>query len=129
MLNKEATEILNLLFHRAMEAENQATKINNDNTFMPVSIEVLNLVPWVMRKPTDIVNGDTISVCHYGEQNGDLMRDPEMIFKKSDDTWIPTYYRNDYVGIEQMEPTEKEKLDMADFANIWMTNIKLQQNL
>lgn len=22
-----------------------------------------------------------VSICHYGEQNGDLMRDPEMVFE------------------------------------------------
>jgi len=48
----------------------------------------------------------SISVAHYGEQNGDLMRDPEMCFELSTpprgglalSAW---YYRNDYLGIEQ----------------------------
>ena len=43
-----------------------------------------------------------LSVCHYGEQNGDAMRDPEMLFEVSG--WgllTPFYWRNDYVGIEQ----------------------------
>lgn len=42
-----------------------------------------------------------ISVCHYGEQNGDLMRDPEMCFEVHDKTLDPFYFRNDYLGIEQ----------------------------
>jgi hypothetical protein len=47
-----------------------------------------------------------ISVAHYGEQNGDLMRDPEMCFelaKPFGDRIIfdPYYWRNDYVGVEQ----------------------------
>ena len=47
-----------------------------------------------------------ISVAHYGEQNGDLMRDPEMCFelaKPCDGRIIfdPYYWRNDYVGVEQ----------------------------
>ena len=44
-----------------------------------------------------------ISVCHYGEQNGDAMRDPEMLFELGADcaTLNPFYWRNDYVGIEQ----------------------------
>jgi glycosidase len=136
MLNKEASEVLDILFRLAMESgdteiesENQAIKIANDDTFMPVSVEVLNLVPWVRRKPSIIIDGDAISVCHYGEQNGDLMRDPEMVFTKCGDTWIPTYFRNDYVGFEQLHPTEKQKRDMAEFANTWMINIKQQQNL
>ena len=44
-----------------------------------------------------------ISVCHYGEQNGDAMRDPEMLFELGADgmTLNPFYWRNDYVDIEQ----------------------------
>jgi len=48
----------------------------------------------------------SISIAHYGEQNGDLMRDPEMCFELvkpplcelSLSAW---YFRNDYMGIEQ----------------------------
>jgi hypothetical protein len=46
----------------------------------------------------------SISVAHYGEQNGDLMRDPEMCFELglADGPHLnPFYWRNDYVGIEQ----------------------------
>jgi hypothetical protein len=47
-----------------------------------------------------------ISVAHYGEQNGDLMRDPEMCFELSKPigsklTLDPFYWRNDYLGVEQ----------------------------
>ncbi len=52
------------------------------------------------------LNLPSISIAHYGEQNGDLMRDPEMCFELSKpplcnlvlSAW---YYRNDYVGVEQ----------------------------
>ena len=45
-----------------------------------------------------------ISVAHYGEQNGDLMRDPEMCFELGFAVGAhltPFYFRNDYLGIEQ----------------------------
>jgi hypothetical protein len=47
-----------------------------------------------------------ISVAHYGEQNGDLMRDPEMCFELSKPPLcslelVACYYRNDYMGVEQ----------------------------
>ena len=47
-----------------------------------------------------------ISIAHYGEQNGDLMRDPEMCFELakpvgSKITFDPYYWRNDYLGVEQ----------------------------
>ena len=45
-----------------------------------------------------------ISVAHYGEQNGDAMRDPEMCFElgfAGGPHLLAFYYRNDYAGIEQ----------------------------
>jgi hypothetical protein len=45
-----------------------------------------------------------ISVCHYGEQNGDAMRDPEMCFElglAGGPHLNAFYWRNDYAGIEQ----------------------------
>src|SRR3972149_5675332 len=67
-----------------------------------------------------------ISVAHYGEQNGDPMRDPDMVFEVSpqeprDATqkamlessvaanqwdapwqWEPISFRNDYLGVDQV---------------------------
>ena len=47
-----------------------------------------------------------ISIAHYGEQNSDLMRDPEMCFELSKPPLCaaelsPYYFRNDYMGVEQ----------------------------
>jgi hypothetical protein len=44
-----------------------------------------------------------ISVAHYGLQNGDLMRDPEMCFElaSGEESLDPCYWRNDYVAVEQ----------------------------
>jgi hypothetical protein len=51
------------------------------------------------------LNLPAISIAHYGEQNGDLMRDPEMCFElsKRDGNLVldPWYWRNDYVAVEQ----------------------------
>lgn len=51
-------------------------------------------------------NLPALSICHYGEQNGDAMRDPEMCFEMEiEDGEVkaihPYSYRNDYAGIEQ----------------------------
>lgn len=48
----------------------------------------------------------SLSVAHYGKQNGDLMRAPEMCFELTNPLrlgWImtPHYFRNDYLGVEQ----------------------------
>ena len=45
-----------------------------------------------------------LSVAHYGEQNGDLMRDPEMCFELGLAEGVrldPFYWRNDYLAVEQ----------------------------
>ena len=46
--------------------------------------------------------GPMFSIAHYYEQNGDLMRDPEMCFiKGGDGEYYPYYYRIDGLGIER----------------------------
>jgi hypothetical protein len=80
-----------------------------------------------------------ISVAHYGEQNGDLMRDPEMLFeisKHGEQTVLtPHYWRNDYVGIEQYSATigdgrlavnQKLQREHAEFAEMWDRNLRSQ---
>ena len=45
-----------------------------------------------------------VSVAHYGEQNGDAMRDPEMCFElgmAGGPHLSAFYFRNDYLGVEQ----------------------------
>ena len=80
-----------------------------------------------------------ISVAHYGEQNGDLMRDPEMLFeisKRGEQTILtPHYWRNDYAGIEQYSATigdgrlainQKLQREHAEFAEMWDKNLRDQ---
>jgi hypothetical protein len=77
----------------------------------------------------------TLSVCHYSEQNGDAMRDPEMCFELRDDELIPYYWRNDYVAVEQVSRAivnghyvallELQK-HHEKFARTWDTNLRLQ---
>src|SRR5579872_2215109 len=59
----------------------------------------------------------SISVCHYGEQNGDLIRDPEMIceiVKHGEETVLtPYYYRNDYAGVEQYSAVRNDGRTLA----------------
>lgn len=77
------------------------------------------------------------SLCHYGELNGDLMRDPEMLFLVVEDEtgWhvYPHYYRNDYAfGIEreclsyrdgELKVNSAMQRDHAEFAAMWMGNL------
>jgi hypothetical protein len=81
-----------------------------------------------------------ISVAHYGEQNGDLMRDPEMCFELSNPLgmgWILTsfYFRNDYMGVEQYSRTREGEnyvfvpdllREHESFARTWDKNLRAQ---
>jgi hypothetical protein len=86
------------------------------------------------------LNLPSISVAHYGEQNGDLMRDPEMCFELSNpplcglalSAW---YYRNDYMGVEQYSRYRDGESyvflpglyeEHQHFARQWDNNIRAQ---
>ena len=63
-LDRKASEILQKLLAL------QKSKIDNtDGVYMPVYIEIIDRTE----------DYDHISLAHYGRQNGDAMRDPEMI--------------------------------------------------
>ena len=82
-----------------------------------------------------------VSICHYGEQNGDLMRDPDMVFEFHQ--WPdalaaePLSFRNDYMGIMQevyhydddgkkTHVNARLKQDLKSFARTWFNNLKDQ---
>jgi hypothetical protein len=82
--------------------------------------------------------GDLFSVAHYYEQNGDLMRDPEMVFLRgADGRFYPTYFRQDGGLCIEQESADVEKgtfrpamqAEHASFAGLWMKNIREQQHL
>lgn len=79
------------------------------------------------------------SLAHYGEQNGDAMRDPEVIFWFDGQDYFPYYFRNDYMGQERYwvdfeggKPVRchpRMQADLASFCNTWLRNIEAQQGV
>jgi hypothetical protein len=79
-----------------------------------------------------------ISVCHYGEQNGDAMRDPEMCFELGiggGPHLNPFYFRNDYAGVEQWSrdiigTNYAHHIELhkqhEQFAKLWDRNLRQQ---
>ena len=136
-LNVRATTIIQKLYETMSNPKynfgesHGYAKIQNDPSFMPVVIEkVGNLIGY----------GEVISIAHYGEQNGDLMADPEMTFTIVEGKYYPISFRNDYVGVSQevfgfdkdgKPKTIKIRLqsDLVVFSTQWMKNIKEQQGL
>jgi hypothetical protein len=100
--------------------------------FMPLSIEQIGS------------SGDghrLVSLCQYGEQNGDLMRDPDMVFLFHNvpdrAAAEPVSYRNDYLGIVQDVYRYDEvgrrthvlpslKQDLQEFAHTWFATLRDQ---
>ncbi|MGE0645348.1 MAG: hypothetical protein AB7P24_16945 [Nitrospira sp.] len=100
--------------------------------YMPLSVEEIG---------TSKEGKRMVSLCHYGEQNGDLMRDPDIVFLFHDlpggAAAEPISFRNDYLGMVQevyryddagtrthVVPALKE--DLKDFAQTWFANLTEQ---
>ena len=124
-LDTKAAEIL-----RALLALQTAVIDNTDEAYMPVHIELIDRTE----------NYHHFSLAHYGEQNGDRMRDPEMLFAlhKESQQFIPYYYRNDYMGVEQYSIkwtaegvllNRRLQAEHTTFANQWLRNIAAQQGI
>ncbi len=109
---------------------------------MPLTMELIGVgieTPWGM--------ADLYSLCHYYEQNSDLMQDPEMCFLVTDERngfaadyeklqIAPYMFRQANMGIYQdsviMENSKltkfrrRQQKDQTMFANTWLTNIREQ---
>src|SRR6266481_9528343 len=78
-----------------------------------------------------------LSIAHYGEQNGDAMRDPEIcaeiVIENGAAKLWPYYFRNDYAGVERwnrqreadgsMTCRPRETRDLESFMEMWDANI------
>lgn len=82
-----------------------------------------------------------VSLCQYSEQNGDLMRDCDLVFMVTDlpdgGAAEPVSYRNDYLGIFQevyrYDETGRRthvlsmlKQDLREFAITWFATLRDQ---
>ena len=100
--------------------------------YMPLSIESIG---------TSADGNRLISLCHYGEQNGDLMRDPEMVFELfthgKASAAEPLSFQNDYMGVFQevyrydeagkkTHVNARLKAELQSFARMWFRNLRDQ---
>jgi hypothetical protein len=104
-------------------------KIEN-GSWMPLSVEIIGT------ETLGKTNLPALSLCHYGEMNGDAMRDPEMCFgvqvHPAGVRFYPYYFRNDYAGFEEMALVDgglrfkKCQFGQAEFAKMWAKNLEEQ---
>src|SRR5437763_9367164 len=96
--------------------------------FMPLVIEAIGTGPRGL---------PAVSVAHYYEQNGDLMRDPEMVFEAGPGReLLPVSYQQDNLGIYQEAALQDDQggvmvrprltKELARFARQWDRNLKDQ---
>lgn len=116
-------------FLKTVEDNNGYAKFNAEG-FMDLTIEKT----WEQ----DHEGNPVYSICHYGEQNGDLMRDPEMTVgvNWNEGTILPLTFRNDYMGMllenfvyrhGELYGYRKHWLhDSDNFLSTWLDNIKEQ---
>jgi hypothetical protein len=91
------------------------------------------VIEYVGRGPR---GGELVSVAHYGEQNGDPMRDPEIVFEVAVGTWYPVSIQQDYIGSyrEAVYVGEDGRVyvrpalvrDIQAFCRVWDCNLKHQ---
>ncbi len=97
--------------------------------FMPLSIEYIGTGPRGL---------PLVSVMHYYEQHGDLMRDPDMEFEiDQQGEWHPISYRQDSLGMMQeavfQDPDTRKILvrlklvrELKTFMRTWSRNLAEQ---
>lgn len=129
-INKTAKKVMDKLTEN-FDSVGNGRKIDNTNgTFMAVHVELVN----------ECKLGQIYSVTHYYEQEGDLMRDPDMEFIKGEDgEYYPISFWQDAPLVRDETVIWKEgelvcyygkrQAALVTFANTWMKNIKEQQGL
>jgi hypothetical protein len=101
---------------------------------------------WRFTKPSyldltiEIVGPNRVAVAHTFTQNGDLMRDPEIVFYVDNDlppsmNWIPVELTQDPMGVYRSKFTRRngrEYVDVAfhqevdELARVWAKNLRHQ---
>ena len=132
-INERAYKVFKLLADYARKGKGGAVEIKRASEFMPLYVAIIQTV-------SDAE--EWVSLAHYGEEQGDLMRDPEMMFyhdRKEGKAYAMTF-RDDYAGTweDSIKPDTdgrpwkvspaRQKHHTA-FAEVWLKNIKSQQNI
>ena len=128
-LNERAEAIFRKLTEGLAKVGDHRKIDNAPGSFMAVSVEIIGRSGL----------GPLVSVAHYYEQNGDLMRDPDVVFLIGADRHVyPVSFRQDNLGIYLesayvedgvWKVRVKMQADLCSFCTQWMRNIDDQQQL
>ena len=126
-LSKAAKKVMDKLVEGLKEPGDHK-EVDNSDGFMSVHVEHIGTCNL----------GEMFSVAHYYSQNGDLMKDPDMVFIRADGDYFAIEFQQDPLiyqrAIEWVDGKAKHvypkiQKDMTRFANQWMKNIRQQQKL
>jgi hypothetical protein len=120
-LNKAATKVFMTLIRELAVGEGK--KIGDGKVFMAVHV--------------DRLGENTYAIAHRYEQNGDLVPDPDMEFVVVSGCVVPTAIDQAYGYRRAVEHEDGQNIrfnpraqrELAAFANTWMKNIRLQQEI
>ncbi|MFA5575348.1 MAG: hypothetical protein WC994_09910 [Brumimicrobium sp.] len=136
-LNLIPSAIFAQIVAKVEETENKHLKFDNSSrAFMPLSVEFLQDVVLFGEKTAKI-----FSFSHYYKQNGDLVPDPDMTFlffySENQPIVLPCTFQDNRIYQEAIFMGDAKKWQvnvklaksLASFSNIWLKNIKEQQEL
>ena len=132
-ISLKAYEIFKYLTDVARRSEGGAVEFTRSSEFMPLHVEVFLKIP---------ETEELVSMAHYGEQNGDAMRDPEMTFyhDRAEGKAYAMTFRDDYARTWEVSIKEDDngrpwkvapsrQRQHTAFAEVWIKNIKRQQRI
>lgn len=82
------------------------------------------LVDGYMPLVIEVLPNKEVSVAHYFTQNGDAMRDPEIVFESS--MWMPIEVTMDPVGLYQRAEKGRYLSGLITLARTWASNLRDQ---
>ena len=105
--------------------------IKEETSYRFKSPGMMDLIVGINRKDEKVLD---VSISHVGEQMGDLMYDPEIVYLVDTGTGkvVPVYYKNDYMGeVKQGRKLVDGKTvtddavtaDLISFTETWAENI------
>lgn len=122
------------LFQKAIEKIAAANGVDLTKVGSYIRIEKPNYQPLNI----ETIGTNLVAVSHTYIQNGDVMRDPEMVFYTGygEGGWVAISWQNDGIGrlIESVKMKDgkpgsfypKVQADQASFAAMWARNLKAQ---
>ena len=112
------TAVMRMLRLAGREEEFLDAVANNKEFYMRVAVK--EYMPLII----ETTPFGEVSVMHYYVQNGDVMRDPEIVYKA--DNWRPIEIRQDAFGVSRRANPGHYLVEANKLSTVWANNLKAQ---